>query len=430
MWGTRSDKEIAESSQLIYAQQRNFTPLTREVSAERVGGMSVQTAILRRPIRRRCLATSWEPNIAVMDLAKLTVPQLKILCKERNLTGYSKLNKTALLQKLAEAGGSSAPATHVLAASSANSGQADTASATHISTPASGQSTTKAHTPVPAGNSRSVPDTVSTALSQHPQTVSSSDDALSSLKRTSDGTADQPLTKKRILSSQLTPASFEGSIAGPVPSEHVFKVPAVPTQRSSTKPSAVIVSSSSTARPTKVSPAITPRLSTSASSSVSTTEPLPAIEVQSSKPKTNPNLVSTLASGAYTQAPVDNQFLLSVRNALQPNNQSPESLLPRTSRFKPLALTKAITPVATHFSKPNILPSPATPPCLYYLDFPPGGPSPVLSPITLPPPRSQRKLVESMSIILRGLSDAERRNCVLASRMLRYSGQSNPAIFC
>ncbi|TFK27997.1 hypothetical protein FA15DRAFT_753800 [Coprinopsis marcescibilis] len=34
------------------------------------------------------------------ELARLTVPQLKALCKERRITGYSKLNKTGLLQKL------------------------------------------------------------------------------------------------------------------------------------------------------------------------------------------------------------------------------------------------------------------------------------------------------------------------------------------
>ncbi|KAG1766207.1 hypothetical protein EDD22DRAFT_820186 [Suillus occidentalis] len=34
------------------------------------------------------------------DLAKLTVPQLKVLCKERRILGYSKLGKAALLQRL------------------------------------------------------------------------------------------------------------------------------------------------------------------------------------------------------------------------------------------------------------------------------------------------------------------------------------------
>jgi hypothetical protein len=39
-------------------------------------------------------------TLASMDLNKLTVPQLKALCKEKKLTGYSKLNKPALIAKL------------------------------------------------------------------------------------------------------------------------------------------------------------------------------------------------------------------------------------------------------------------------------------------------------------------------------------------
>ena len=43
------------------------------------------------------------------DLSKLNVAQLKALCKEKKITGYSKLGKNALLQKLAEAGGQTLP---------------------------------------------------------------------------------------------------------------------------------------------------------------------------------------------------------------------------------------------------------------------------------------------------------------------------------
>lgn len=39
---------------------------------------------------------------AQLDLTKLTVPRLKALCKEQRITGYSKLSKAALLQRLAE----------------------------------------------------------------------------------------------------------------------------------------------------------------------------------------------------------------------------------------------------------------------------------------------------------------------------------------
>lgn len=38
--------------------------------------------------------------MASMDLSSLTIPQLKAKCKELKLSGYSKLNKPALLQKL------------------------------------------------------------------------------------------------------------------------------------------------------------------------------------------------------------------------------------------------------------------------------------------------------------------------------------------
>jgi len=40
------------------------------------------------------------------DLKKLTVPQLKALCKDKKITGYSKLGKNAIIQKLVEHSGS------------------------------------------------------------------------------------------------------------------------------------------------------------------------------------------------------------------------------------------------------------------------------------------------------------------------------------
>jgi hypothetical protein len=36
------------------------------------------------------------------DLKKLTIPLLKALCKDRKITGYSKLGKNAIIQKLIE----------------------------------------------------------------------------------------------------------------------------------------------------------------------------------------------------------------------------------------------------------------------------------------------------------------------------------------
>lgn len=48
-----------------------------------------------------------------MDLLKLTVPQLRAICKARGIVGYSKLTKAALLQKLSEAESAVHPTTSV-----------------------------------------------------------------------------------------------------------------------------------------------------------------------------------------------------------------------------------------------------------------------------------------------------------------------------
>ncbi|KAH7885373.1 hypothetical protein F5I97DRAFT_1810885 [Phlebopus sp. FC_14] len=55
------------------------------------------------------------------DLSKLTVPQLKALCRERCIIGYSKLSKAALVQKLSETPVTSTPARHSGAVSSGSS---------------------------------------------------------------------------------------------------------------------------------------------------------------------------------------------------------------------------------------------------------------------------------------------------------------------
>ena len=58
-----------------------------------------------------------------------------------------------------------------------------------------------------------------------------------------------------------------------------------------------------------------------------------------------------------------------------------------------------------------------------YLDFS-ALPVPVLSLIGMPPSISDRKKVRPWSIILSGISDTDRRACILVSRMFRYAGKS------
>ena len=79
------------------------------------------------------------------------------------------------------------------------------------------------------------------------------------------------------------------------------------------------------------------------------------------------------------------------------------------------ALRSAIPPSSSNVSM-EPLPTP-------YLDFP-ALPVPVLSLIGMPPSISDRKKVHSWSIILSGITDTDRRACVLVSRMFRYAGKS------
>ena len=72
------------------------------------------------------------------NLSKLTVPQLKALCKERRITGYSKLSKAALLQKLAEAAAPTAPSND----QASGSATASITPATEVRNPTSTESST------------------------------------------------------------------------------------------------------------------------------------------------------------------------------------------------------------------------------------------------------------------------------------------------
>ncbi|KAI0301150.1 hypothetical protein B0F90DRAFT_1628773 [Multifurca ochricompacta] len=60
-------------------------------------------------------------------------------------------------------------------------------------------------------------------------------------------------------------------------------------------------------------------------------------------------------------------------------------------------------------------------PVLWHLDFPPPIEPPPLSHITFPPSFSERKLIQPWAVILSGLSDKERLQCCLVSKLIRYA---------
>lgn len=113
-----------------------------------------------------------------------------------------------------------------------------------------------------------------------------------------------------------------------------------------------------------------------------------------------------------------------------PNVTSKVQLLHSSGkRFKPLVLKKpflvSANPPSISKRRPSA-PSAKTVP-LAYLDFPPAALDiSAPKPISLPPSLSQRSRVQSWAVILSGISDEERRKCVLSSRMIRYAGKYYP----
>lgn len=121
-----------------------------------------------------------------------------------------------------------------------------------------------------------------------------------------------------------------------------------------------------------------------------------------------------------------------IPNTLLKSSQ-PSTLLPPpriASRFKPLVVgTRANVLTTTSTSRHRVNPSsPArtTPELLLppqpYLDLPPADIVPILRPISLPPPLSQRKRVRCWAIILSELDNGSRKVCTLVSRTFRYAG--------
>ena len=86
----------------------------------------------------------------------------------------------------------------------------------------------------------------------------------------------------------------------------------------------------------------------------------------------------------------------------------------------PSGLHDALRPTILPSSNVSMEPLPRL-----YLDFP-ALPAPILGLIGMSPSISDRKKVHSWSIILSGVSNADRRACILVSRMFRYAGKSTP----
>lgn len=330
------------------------------------------------------------------DLSKLTVPQLKALCKERGLTGYSKLAKAALLQKLA---GVAVPKKAISTPRADETAEGNIAKTVQPST----ASTRAPKAPLPT----QVPE-----LPQNRITTSARE---TSAKRPAHTRTPVPAKRSKTSHQAATNTNHEPSPSNFALQENLadaslFKVPELPvhSQRSF------------------------PRDASAVQETFPPVCQVPGLPVQpewsfhggaSMLPETISSMLEVPELAVQPQASF--QGGLSTL-AKQPSGIK-HPIVPRptagTTRFKPLvpATPKPVEPGPAN--KPAIR---GSAPCVgTALDFSfPAMPVPVLSHISFPPRASERKWVSWWAIILSALSPADRKTCMLVSRTFRYAGRT------
>jgi hypothetical protein len=309
------------------------------------------------------------------DVSRLNVSQLKTICKERRITGYAELGKAALIRKLRELAPSAPPSSS--AQSTPLQAQANPllskpgSSPSRADVPAIGQSGDAGRPPLPPAK----PNIVTGTHIVQSSVTSAPDIALRP-------PVDQPKWRGRSLCLSVS----------------TLDAPSVPA--SETSPSRAHAAPST------------------------------------KKPKLFAFESVVVTAGTSVCAP--NSAHLPGHLGV-PGPPPPVSVLPCLSvphiskRFKPLVPTcsPSATPCTRKEAQPSLLHGDKFTNVkvtmrqivLWHLDFSSHLQPPSLSPITIPPPLAQRKLIQRWAIILSGLSDQERFQCYLVSKLIRYAGE-------
>ncbi|KAI0357387.1 hypothetical protein OH77DRAFT_1450773 [Trametes cingulata] len=384
------------------------------------------------------------------DLSKLTVAQLKALCKERKLAGYSKLGKQALIQKLQENGysphsnASNLPGNAVVCLSAAPgppaaleplvcpgpevtripqstltptpslSKAADRGGSTSLSAASLCTPTSKAKTktkapktalPKVAAGSTTTNDDSGAAVSLHSVTNGPNDPpggtnppGSPSTALYSAGATDPACTLGPTVAASNTPASGSTLLSSKAQGKSskrptASKAMPPPAKKARIQPPPPTAKDTSTTLLIPPAPPVTRRPSTSGTADVSRPVQIPPLADIATR---------TIAGGLKSLAAAP------------------------AKRFRPLVVDKSkVRPsnvLAAGAASVGAHQPQSAEVVLSSLDLPsPSAVLPALRSITLPPPLAQRKRVARWAVILSGLSDKERAVCVLVSRTIRYA---------
>jgi hypothetical protein len=367
------------------------------------------------------------------NLTNLTVPQLKVLCKERRITGYSKLSKGAIIQKLTDNINSSVHSSTAIAqvlptgaapSAARSSSTQGTQIISHYALPSETLVPTRFKEPL---TDKSIPlSAPKTAKKPYvskkskakctdmppPVAPVSSKGLVGNNMRSADPPAHSPLVNSAVPLDTVTTTTklFKGSkrsflaLNERMITELSFKKKKIQTMTHSDHSNAVLPEA---------------HIFTQSISTTPNTNPLIGL------PKAPNSALQSSMFNVMSDPKCAGQSTIS-SSSLRPDHRPHITPGPSPKRFRPLVTKKQITPSGSHL----VAVSPATPAFSRsgnstsgrYLDFAPTPTSPSLRPIKLPPSLSQRKHVQQWSILLSGIPNSDRRACVLVSRMFRYSG--------
>jgi hypothetical protein len=320
------------------------------------------------------------------NLSKLTVSQLKAICKERRIVGYSKLGKAALVRKLGELGPSSP------SLSSAQNTQIQAQASSLL--PVSGSSPAQVDVPLapaiqrPMGMPSLSPREPNTVPGTHLPQSSATSGSIPAFHPPSGPSGGQGQNVGQSVSALKVPVSKR--VSSEIPQGQVHAGPLAKKPK---------VSSPLSARADIPFPTSAHRLG------------------DCSVPESH---ISALPDSALVVPGIKERLQLDGRT---------QTVSLSGQRFKPLRVTEPLSATlgdrrkSLHLHGNNSATVTVQPSPLWHLDFPLYPETPLLSVIAIPPPLSQRKLVQRWAIILSGLSGEECFRCCLVSKLIRYAGE-------
>ncbi|KZT64625.1 hypothetical protein DAEQUDRAFT_601748 [Daedalea quercina L-15889] len=423
-----------------------------------------------------------ETDLDQGSLQKLTVPQLKVLCKEHKIAGYSKLAKAALIDKLSatrigahqEVSKPTNGEPKIVVEKKTVNKPCSTSAGLSTSSISGGTATASAHTThahvrdgLPKLAEKVHADDGSNTLDSLVSQVhrASNEETFSSRAHPVPS-----LPPAHIGETNFHPAGCTTDLGANVTSPRNARTTGSTSKKRATESSVTGVAKKRKVQEETLLAAKTTGLSSKSvcpTSISKTTEnvPLPSLgPVESRSKHTSPAQRISIVpfkelSASNSRAPVLHVYPdvtlhspMSSRPAVsgvvvttKPSEKnSPGMTRGHTSaNAKSVPLTE-VRPVGKRFQKlvvnrrPQALPltknahisasrgpsaalQHTNPPVFYHLDFLLAAPIPQLTSINLPPSLAQRKRVQHWAIILSELSNAERRQCVLVSRMVRYA---------